>query len=578
MNINEFKSLLLELNQSPYGKFRQLKGITVLFENSVSLQFKHIQGSTGANPASMCVLYLGKKFFEVPSWAVKSSGRKLGSADYILRLFNSAVEKTVKQNRGVDGSGSFVLISMPQQILERNVVEFSSNTLAISFRVSLPGDRRNLILGNDAAKMFAVELPAIIEALMQGLCQIDNWIKQCEAVEDVLAVQDILEQEKLMAFIADGSILPRESGISDKPACLDVIPFKSPENLAGYIDFPNAGKLRGLCVKKGVTVLIGGGFHGKSTFLNALAKGVYPHIIGDGREKIVTCKSAVSISAEDGRSIQGLDISPFISNLPNGKDSKRFYTDNASGSTSQAAAIMESILAGANFLLVDEDSSATNFLIRDSNMRSLIPEDPITPFFDRVRELYDNYSISTLIIAGGSSDYLGVADNIIAMRSYLPENMTKQAKKLNLPEAKKPIKPFEINDLRLIDNQNFDPSYQNLRMNKSIPFRVKPLRQQEDNILEYGKDLLDLNNLTGLVDAGQTLAIGYILYLARCKVLKDSPMTLSNLANEISKILEQKGLKELQLEKAIPQFFSKPRIIEIVGAINRLRSLGVKFP
>ena len=244
--------------------------------------------------------------------------------------------------------------------------------------------------------------------------------RHCECVEDMLLLQDTLSSKGLVAFVGDGALLPRESGISDLPAGFSVVPFKAPQELAVVVDLPNAGKIRGMGIRPGITVLIGGGYHGKSTLLNALVKAIYPHVPGDGREQVVADRSTVQVSAEDGRAIKGVDISSFLSTLPRGSDPKRFYTENASGSTSEAASIIEYVAAGAKLLLIDEDSSATNFLYRDRHMRELIPEDPITPLSDRVQQLYEKFGVSVLIIASAGSSYFGAANQVIAMREYLP--------------------------------------------------------------------------------------------------------------------------------------------------------------
>jgi hypothetical protein len=256
-------------------------------------------------------------------------------------------------------------------------------------------------------------------------------------------------------------------------------------------------------------------------------------------------------------------------------DSGRFRTNNASGSTSQAAAIIEAILAGAKLLLIDEDSSATNFLIKDQNMRTLVPEDTITPLFDRVRELYHRFGVSTLIVIGGSSDYLGVAEHVLSMRHYIPEDVTDQLRHLDLPEPTIPAKPLALADNRRVTADNFDPRYRVERLDKTLPVRIKPLRLQE-NILEYGDEQLDLTKLTALVDPHQTIAVGYALLLAKEKV-KKRPMTPTKIAEVICRQIEQQGLNILSQKQSKPIFFALPRRLELAGAINRLRSLKVKI-
>ncbi len=236
----------------------------------------------------------------------------------------------------------------------------------------------------------------------------------------------------LVAFIANGAILPRESGVSEKPLTQGALPFLAPPSLEIEVELPNQGKIKGLGIKKGITLITGGGFHGKSTLLKALERGIYNHIPGDGREGVVTLESAVKIRAEDGRFIASTDISPFISNLPFNLDTQKFSTPNASGSTSQAANIIEALESKSKLLLLDEDTCATNFMIRDKRMQTLIhkEDEPITPFIDRVKELYTSFGVSTILVLGGCGDYLEVADTVIMMKNYKPLDVTLPAKKI----------------------------------------------------------------------------------------------------------------------------------------------------
>jgi predicted ABC-class ATPase len=576
MKAVDFLDLLRGMDNHAYGSYRRLKNTCIAFDD-FHFCFRHIQGSPGAMPASVCEINLPASNFPIPIWARSNDARSMAAADFVLRSFTRGVKAVAHQNRGVDGSGSYQCSRMPQQILERNAVIFSAAETSILFRVSLPGSRSKQVLAGEAEAMFFRELVDIVQRVKDDVGDCQRLRSQCELVEDMLHVQDQLEEHGLVAFIADGSNLPRASGVSDKPARRGVVPFRTPEEASVVLDFPNAGKVSGLGIHKGVTVVIGGGFHGKSTLLNALGRGIYPHVAGDGRERVVSSKRAMMVCAEDGRSIKGLDISSFIGTLPEKADPRRFFTKNASGSTSQAAAIVESMLAGADLLLIDEDSSATNFLMRDRHMRKLIPEDPITPLLDRVRQLYEDHRVSTLIIAGGSSDYLGVADHVIAMRDYLPVDMTAEARDLDLPRTHPPAGPLTLSDRRQMLPGNFDPCYINARMNKQVPIRIKALRGQEFEIIEYGMDLIDVRSLKGIVDADQMLTIGHCLLLARRLELAAKGLAPSVLARELIDVLREKGLDVLQPPQSPPVFFAAIRLLELAGAINRLRSLAVQL-
>lgn len=563
---------LAGLDGLPYLNYQELRSQTFRLPHGL-LRLVHIQGSPGAFPASVCHLVLKTTDLNLDDRCFANPSRRIAAEDYFLRAFGNGVMAHARQNRGAQGSGSFQPLTLPPQVIERNVVRLNRAQLRIAFHISLPGADDNKILGRQAVQMFTQEVPAIVDTVAAAAARRKAVKRHCDAVEDMCHLQSRLTQLGLVAFVGDGAILPRQSGTSQTPLKKNAIVFHAPDSLAVEVALPNAGRLRGLGIRPGVNVMIGGGFHGKSTLLHALAKGIYPHIPGDGRERVATHPEALFICAEEGRSVHGLNISGFIDNLPGNVDARKFRTNNASGSTSQAAAIVEAVLAGAKLLLIDEDSSATNFLIKDQNMRRLVPEDTITPLFDRVRELYHRFGVSTLIVVGGSSDYLGVAEHVLAMRRYLPEEVTDQLRLLVLPEPTPPEKPLVMEDNRRVTAGNFDPRYRVERLDKTLPVRIKPLRLQE-NILEYGDEQLDLTKLIALVDPHQVVAVGYALLLARDEV-KKHPMSPTQIAEIVCRRIEQEGLDTLSRRQSKPLFLARPRRLELAGAINRLRSLKV---
>jgi predicted ABC-class ATPase len=563
---------LKKLDGQFFNRYQKLLGKT-FHQDGYHLRFIHIQGSPGAFPASVCRLRFNIAGLGLSLEDLSNGPRRMATADYLLRALHAGVAAHARQNRGVQGSGSYQPLSLPPQVLERNVVRFARETVEIAFRISLPGSPDQRILGREAVEMFSLELPGIVATLKAWVAKAARLKRHCDVVEDMVVLQGQLARCDLVAFIGDGAILPRQSGVSQAPLKKNAVPFRAPANLAVEVELTNAGRKRGLGIRPGVNVLIGGGFHGKSTLLDALVKGVYPHIPGDGREQVVTHPEAAFICAEDGRAVTDLDISGFIDALPGTADARTFRTTNASGSTSEAAAIIEAVLAGAKLLLIDEDSSAANLLIKDQNMRKLIPRDPITPLFNRVQELYQRFGVSTLIVVGGSSEYLGVAEQVIAMQDYLPVCMTDQVRRLALPRPQKPADPLILSDRRRVRSRNFNPAYRSRRLGKTYSVRIKPLRLQ-DQVLEYGNDQLDLTKSRALVDPLQVLAIGYALLLAR-KRFKDRSLSPSDLAGAIHHLIEAKGLGALCPGKNSPVFLALPRRLELAGAINRLRSLKV---
>lgn len=570
---DDLTGVLKALDGRPYDAYRQLSRRSFDLEHG-RVEFLHIQGSPGAFPATVGRLRLSLADLNLVDSCLANKPRQMATADYLLRAWRAGVEARARQNRGAQGSGSYQPLDMIPQVLQRNLVDFDPEGVQIAFRVSLPASHDNRILGREAAPMFSHELAGIVETLKAWGADAERLKMHCDVVEDAAALQQQLSRYGLVAFIADGARLPRKSGVSQAPLDQGAVAFQAPPSLAVTVEVPNAGRIRGLGIRPGVSVLIGGGFHGKSTLLNALVMGVYPHIPGDGRERVVTHRDAAFICAEDGRAVSGLDISAFIHNLPGNVDTEAFWTQNASGSTSEAAAIIEAVLAGAKLLLIDEDSSATNFLIKDRQMRRLLPEDTITPLFDRVQELYRRFGVSTLMAVGGSSDYLAAADQVIAMQDYLPVCMTEAVRHLSLSTPQPPAKPLELSDRRRLLADNFDPSCRVQRLNKTLPVRIKPLRLQE-RILEYGDQQLDLTRLRGLVDPDQVVAIGYALLLAR-RGLATRSLSPTDLADALSRTLAQEGLSILPTDEQAPRFLAIPRRLELAGAINRLRNLRVK--
>jgi len=374
----------------------------------------------------------------------------------------------------------------------------------------------------------------------------------------------------LVSFVADGSVLPRRSGVDPRPMDRGrAVPFRSPPSMRVELDTPNHGTLTGMGIGEGVTLIVGGGYHGESTLLSAIQNGVYNHIPGDGREFVVSLESAVKIRAEDGRRVEKVDISPFISELPGGVDTREFSTENASGSTSQASNIMEALEAGATLLLMDEDTSATNFLIRDRRMQELVPKEiePITPFIDKVRQLYRERGVSTILVLGGSGDYLDVADRVICMVEFLPQDLTERAREVaeRYPSGRR----FEGGEVfgevseRIPVKESFDPS----RGRKAVKIKAKG----EDTIL-FGREEIDLSSVEQIVDTAQTRAIGDAIYYSTRYM--DGRRSLREVVERVVDDVRREGLDVIG--PFVSGAYAAFRGVDLAAAINRLRSLKVK--
>jgi predicted ABC-class ATPase len=338
------------------------------------------------------------------------------------------------------------------------------------------------------------------------------------------------------------------------------------------MDLPHGGRVRGMGVKEGVTLIVGGGYHGKSTLLSAIERGVYDHIRGDGREYVVTRDDAVKVRAEDGRSVVGTDISMFINNLPGRRDTVFFSTENASGSTSQAANLVEAAECGSRTLLIDEDTCATNFMVRDSLMEKVVSRDkePITPFMERARYLYEKCGISTILVAGSSGSYFHIADTVIQMDEYIPVDITKKAKETaeKYPDTRPEILPDPV-----ISSQ------------KRIPLVNRQLRSDERlRVKSFGTDTIsidrmavDIRYLEQLVDQEQTATLSLMLLLLE-KELFDGKRTVCELADMLIDMVRSKGFSAIVKGSYISQDLAMVRKHEICAMINRYRGLQVKAP
>ena len=470
-----------------------------------------------------------------------------------------------------------------QEILERSSVnlhetwqdDFSTPAfsapgpyLELRLRWSLPAFGRE-IAGRQAARNLNLDLARAVAGLdlRESELGAEAW-KHCQVTEDHAALQEILVERGWVAFLADGANLARRSGVSQLPL-EGGVPLTAPETLAQTVQLPHAGVVRGTAIPAGVTVIAGGGYHGKSTLLNAIARGIYPHIPGDGRELVATVPEAMAVRAADGRAVTGVDLRPFISHLP-GRDADpaQFTTANASGSTSQAASIMESLELWGQptqaALLLDEDTCATNLLIRDQRMRALVSSErePITPLVDRIRALHRERGISTLIVMGGSGDYLDVADQVLIMDSYRLVDATAQARQVcdSQPRMDTSLPDFPLPAQRLP---------QRPEAKRRGPSRTRALGTQR---LVLDRHEVDVADVSGLVDEGQALAVAWALR-ALLERHFDGRTSLSQALAQVAKRLDDVGLDALG--EAHPAFLVRPRLVDVGAAVNRLRSLQV---
>lgn len=599
MNHQALAQLLLHLDGRSYKAYQEIRGRYQFPDFELSVD--HVQGDPFAAPSRVRVL-LPQTVAAFPTQTYQSRSREIALRDYLTRQFSqtaaSLPETSMPETRGSShqGSGHSGLIAIAplgQQVLERTAVFVSSEQVEARFVVGLPARGRQ-ILGRAAATLLCDDLPQIVErALMYRALNATDLQRHIEMVEDADWLRQQLPTKGLVAFIPNGAVLPRQSGISDQPLAIAfdgsakphpeiltalqtqtppvvAIPFQSPATLQVEFNRPNQGSITGMGIPTGITLIVGGGYHGKSTLLRAIALGIYNHIPGDGREQVVSHPTATKIRAEDGRSVAGVDISPFISHLPQGRSTQHFSTENASGSTSQASNVMEALEAGATLLLIDEDTSATNFMIRDRRMQALIAKanEPITPLIDKIRQLYQDCGVSTVLVMGGSGDYFDAADTIIAMTDYQPQTVTAQAKAIAAQYATARIPEGGTQFGTLTPRVPVALSFGS--HNSTAKLKVRAV-----NELILGTEIVDLAAIEQLVEAGQVRAIGAaIAYLQRHYLKGTTP--LSTILTAIESDIDTAGIDILT---PYPQGdLVRFRPLDLAAAFNRLRSLTIKKP
>lgn len=569
-NKEQLLRLLNSLDGKGYKAYKELCGVYRL--DYFTLYCDHIQGDPFASPSRIRVrVEQSKANWPAELWANKI--RRVALEDFLARRVARAIATLGPRRRGTGKSGLISIDSGGQEILQRTAVLVTPDYIEARLSIGLPA-RGRTILGREATELLLGDLPRIMEAglLCHGPEDIRAAGEHVAVAEDQEALREQLSPAGLVAFIGNGSLLPRRSGISQLPLpASKAIPFRSPPSLEVELKAPNAGRIRGMGIPKGITLIVGGGFHGKSTLLRAIERGVYNHIPGDGRERVVTVADAVKIRAEDGRRVEKVDISPFINNLPYGQDTTSFSTEEASGSTSQAANIMEALEIGTSLLLIDEDTSATNFMIRDHRMQELVAKEkePITPFIDRVQQLKD-MGVSTIIVVGGSGDYFDVADTVIMMDAYIPQDVTARAKEIAASfttNRRREGGPFGSVRERIPFKESFNPS----RRGKT------KIRAHGVDEITFGYEDIDLKYVEQLVDPSQTRAIGDIIrYLAERYC--DNRRTLRQLIGLVLEDIERKGLDIISpFYGQHPGDYARPRAQEIAAAINRLRTLKVQL-
>ncbi|SDM78717.1 ABC-ATPase domain-containing protein [Sediminibacillus halophilus] len=565
------KELQRKLQQIDGKSYKGYKGIQGRYSfHRYELVIDYVQGDPFASPSKIRLIVPDAYRRINPDWK-ENRQRKIYSEDRIARAVAKAIKHNTMHSKGSGKSGLIAIDSPGQEILERSSVQLDPGFTTICLSIGLPANGRR-INGREAEKLFFEVIPAIMEKSIFSIS--DEEIEASVQLADQhQAIRKMMKENGWISFIADGAILPRQSGISNRPM-KQAVPFESTVENRVSIEVPHRKEpLTGMALSKGIVLIVGGGYHGKSTLLHAIERGVYHHIKGDGREYVLTDPTAVKVRAEDGREVSTVDISPFINDLPHLEDTSRFSTENASGSTSQAANVVEALEAGAGSVLIDEDTSATNFMIRDQRMQELVvkEKEPITPFIDKIRQMRDQLDVSTILVMGGSGDYFDAADQVIMMDRYQPYNVTDRAReiaeKYPFNRQHQDSEPFGS-----LPNRRFLPGSLQTSQGKKHKVQAKGL-----TTIIMGRTDINLHYVEQLVDASQTRMIAEIIRHLDQKKWLANDRSLTELLDAIEAQIDQKGLASFApFPDQHPGDLARPRRFEIAATLNRIRTAKVK--
>lgn len=557
----DLRSILDRIDRRGYPAYKDTAG-AYQFRNYM-LSIDHVQGDPFAAPSKLSVTVPGRQG-GFPAEYYETEWRKAALQDMLLRRFYQKANQFSFKAKGSGKSGLIGTSRPGQKVLERSACQIDKKSGDIVFRLEagFPANGRT-VNSRELEKILFSFLPECVEGSLYYRAYDKKQVSRViELSDDQQAIREELKKQGLVAFVANGSVLPRATGVSDKPM-ERAVKFKSPASMEVSMQLPHAGAVLGMGVKKGITLVVGGGYHGKSTLLKALEAGIYNHIEGDGREFVITDDTAVKIRAEDGRSVKQTDISMFIGTLPNGKDTKAFSTEDASGSTSQAANMVEAIEAGSGLFLIDEDTSATNFMIRDELMQRVVhrESEPITPFIDRVEELYERFAISTILVAGSCGSYFHKADTVIQMNQYVPVDVTKLAKE----EAAH--FPLELGQLKPADAPEFQRVLFASKAGGRDRMKIKAMGR---DALSIDKETVDLRYVEQIADPEQVVMLGCMLKYV-LQNLSGSKKSVREIVDELYRLIGQKGMKGIYGGSYLPTGLAMPRRQEVFACLNRYR-------
>lgn len=414
--------LLRDLDGKPFGQLRRLSGVHS--DRDIGLVIDHVQGDPYA-PASRMRLDLYPSFH--PHLAIPTDPvERLALEDLFLREFCARLPS--ESIPAGDGPGGRVRSAHPDETIRPRSASSCGRALSLRFSYSFPAQARRL-LAEPAAAVLTNRIPALALEIAQ-LVTPERVREHAAHLRRRQMIRQALDERGLCAFLPAGSITWR---LPDGTPAPGAVALQVPADLSTRLELADGTSLEGLAFPRGVTVLVGSAFHGKTTLLEALGRASCDLGPKDGLSLACAVAATEFVRVEEGRSVAATDLSPFFRRLP-GQNPSSFVSERASGATSQAANLHEALASGAKLVLIDEDASAANFLTRDPRISKLLPDgESVIPLAHRARELAE-HGTSLVVVAGASSEWLSVADRVLVLSSFQPSDVTARAKEV-APDA-----------------------------------------------------------------------------------------------------------------------------------------------
>jgi predicted ABC-class ATPase len=563
----EFYNLLAEIDGKPFSEYERLIG-DFDFARYVIKCSKIEMARDGENPVFN--IRVPQSIAELPGHLYDSPVRRTALEDYLTRNLCAVTGRIARFNESGWARRNIIIAEPGQKILPRTSVAVTKEYIDARIRIALPykvyvsGER--LVDGEMARKVFFEDLPEIVSSSI-FCCNLDLGAAEefVNGMEDADRVRQTLATLGLVGFVGEGSLLAREQG-SDEPDLSHIAPFEVADDARTEIDVPNAGKIAGLGIPAGLTVVLGDAANGRKDFMSALAAGVFNHIPGDGRETVITVSDAVQVAVDRDRVVQEVNITPFLTESENGNPAS-YSTRSADSFISQAAATIEALEVGARVLIVDENTSASAFLTTDARVAGLLGATPRASLAQRARQMVDELGIS-LVIGGENlvAEYIPIADTVLKVEDFQVTNITEEAKALNL--ALPPEAPVVNLAPMLARSRWIMPS----SIDAAVGSKDVVISALDLNAIQFGRSVIELDSVPQIADESQTLTIGLLLYYAKLRYMQEG-YPLREMLDMIDRDLSSEGLGTISRD--LRGDLARPRRYELAAALNRLPTFRV---